>query len=392
MPIDFDTVIDRRGTQSIKWQLYGAEVLPLWVADMDFAAPEAIRQALRRTVEHGIFGYEFPMKEMGETVAARMGSLYHWQVAPEAVVATPGVIAGFTAAAQASCAAGEGVLVQPPVYPPFLSVHEKAGLVRKTAPLTAVVEGQRLHYEMDRDVFSDGFKPEPARTAMFLLCNPHNPTGQVFSRSDLESMAETCLKNGATICSDEIHSELLPGGTKHIPIAALSAETGEHSITLIAPSKTFNVPGLFCGFAIIPAKELRERYKKAMERMAMHVNSMGLIAGQVAYSGACDEWLAELLVYLKGNRDVLIETIQRDMAEVKLTCPEATYLEWLDFRALNLQPSPAKFFLEKARVALNDGAEFGQGGEGFVRLNFGCPRATLMEALKRMKTAIELAE
>jgi cystathionine beta-lyase len=391
----FDRIIERRGTNSIKWRQYPEDVMPLWVADMDFAAPEPIVAALRAKVEHGIFGYEMPSRELAETVAVRMQKLYGWQVSPEAVVATPGVIAGFTAAAQAVCTAGQGILVQPPVYPPFLNVHESGGLVRQDAPLTMTAEGRTLRYAVDFDVFAKAVNSGGAQTGLFLLCNPHNPTGQVYSRDDLARMADICLKNGVVICSDEIHSELLLGGTKHFPVAALDPEIAARTITLIAPSKTFNIPGLFCGFAIIPDKDLRERYKKTVERMAMHVSSLGLAAAQVAYSGECDDWLAALRVYLTGNRDFLVEFIQGEFDGLRTTVPDATYLAWLDCNDLvksgRLTGTPYKFFLKQAKVALNEGKEFGLGGEGCVRLNFACPRAVLIEALEKMKAALEAA-
>jgi cystathionine beta-lyase len=208
-------------------------------------------------------------------------------------------------------------------------------------------------------------------------------------------MADICLKNGVVICSDEIHSELLLGGTKHFPVAALDPEIAARTITLIAPSKTFNVPGLFCGFAIISDRDLRERYKKTTERIAMHVSSLGLAAAQVAFSGECDDWLAALRVYLTGNRDFLVEFIQGEFDGLRTTVPDATYLAWLDCNDLvksgRLTGTPYKFFLKQAKVALNEGKEFGLGGEGCVRLNFACPRAVLIEALEKMKAALEAA-
>jgi cysteine-S-conjugate beta-lyase len=385
MAYDFDRIIDRRSTNSVKWKHYADGVLPLWVADMDFAAPEPIQSALRRAVEHGIYGYEFPAKRLAETVAARLEKLYGWKISPDAVIATPGVIAGFTAAAEAVCAPGEGILIQPPVYPPFLSVHVKAGLVRQEVALTQFAHNHEMRYEVNRENFESGLNSGGSRTGMFLLCNPHNPTGRVFSRADLSLMADLCLKNGTVICSDEIHSELILGETPHLPIASLDPEIAARTITLIAPSKTFNVAGLFCAFAIIPDADLREKFIKVAERMVMHVNSFGLIAAQSAFSGECDEWLKSLLVYLRGNRDFLVEFVRSELNGIGITVPDATYLAWLDCRALKLEPSPFKYFLEKAQVALNDGAEFGQGGEGFVRLNFGCPRAILVEALGKIR-------
>jgi cystathionine beta-lyase len=392
MVYNFDSIIERRGTNSIKWRQYPQDVLPLWVADMDFAAPEPIRAVLQRLVELGVLGYDFPTKELRETVAARMQTLYSWQVSPDAVVATPGVVAGFTIAAHTLCMAGQGILVQPPVYPPFLKVHGNAGLVRQDAPLARETGGSLLRYAVDFAVFQKAVHSAGASTGMFLLCNPHNPTGQVYSKDDLARMADICLRNDISICSDEIHSEILLGGTKHFPIAALDPEIADHTITLIAPSKTFNIPGLFCGFAIIPNKDLLERYKKTVERMAMHVSSPGLVAAQVAFSGTCDAWLAALRSYLTGNRDFLVEFVRDELQGIKTTVPDATYLAWLDCTELVksgiISGTPYEFFLKSAKVALNEGREFGSGGEGFVRLNFGCPRAILVEALTRMKSAL----
>ena len=392
MTYDFDRIVDRRQSGSIKWNKYPADVLPLWVADMDFAAPEPVLAALRAGVAHGIFGYEMPSRELLETVAARMERLYGWQVSPEAVVAVPGIVSAFNAAARMICAPGKGILVQPPVYPPFLTVPGNVGAVCQPAPLKQVNQGPRLHYEIDWQVFEDAMNLEGVRTGMFLLCTPHNPTGQVYTGDELRRMAEVCLKHGIVLCSDEIHSELLLGGVRHVPVASLDPAIAERSLTLVAPSKTFNVPGLFCGFAIIPDKDLCERYKKTVESMTLHVSSLGLTAAQAAFSGDCEDWLAELRLYLTANRDFLVGYVEANFPGIRVTAPDATYLAWLDCNDLirdgKMAGSAHKFFMEQAKVALNDGAEFGPGGEGFVRLNFGCPRQTLIEALERMKVAL----
>jgi cysteine-S-conjugate beta-lyase len=391
---DFDRIIDRQGTNSLKWKKYPANVLPLWVADMDFAVPEPILAALRSSVEHSILGYEMPTDKLLETVAERMRKLYGWQVSPDWVIATPGIVSGFNIAAQAVCSAGQGLLIQPPVYPPFLDVHKNAGLVRQDAPLVMTGEGHTIQYSVDFDVFESAVHSNGAKTGLFLLCNPHNPTGQVYSRSDLARMAEICLKNEMIVCSDEIHSELLLGGARHIPIATLSPDIAKRSITLIAPSKTFNVPGLFCGFAIVPDEDIRERYKKTADRLTMHVSSLGLIAAQAAFSGGCDDWLAALCTYLTGNRDFLVDYVRQEFEGMRTSVPDATYLSWLDCNPLvqsgRITGVPSEYFLKTAKVALNNGSDFGPGGEGFVRLNFGCSRAILVEALERMKTALGL--
>lgn len=394
MPFDFDTVIERGDTNCVKWRQYPQDVLPLWVADMDFSAPQPILKALQCTLEHGILGYEFPSRELRETVAARMQTLYGWQVSPDAVVATPGVVSGFTAAAHTLCQAGQGILVQPPVYPPFLKVHAGGDWTSQQAPLVLETKGSTLRYRLDFDAFQQALHSAGAKTGMFLLCNPHNPTGQAYTRNELERMADICLKKDVPICSDEIHSELLLDGTKHLPIATLDPEIADRTITLIAPSKTFNIPGLFCGFAIIPNRDLLELYKKALERLTMHVSSLGLVAAQAAFSGECDDWLAALNAYLTGNRDLLVESIQTGFPGIRTTVPQATYLAWLDCTDLvksgKISGTPHEYFLKQTKVAMNEGREFGSGGEGFVRLNFGCPRATLDEALGRMKSALDV--
>jgi cystathionine beta-lyase len=271
-------------------------------------------------------------------------------------------------------------------------VNGSAGLVRQDAPLVTETSGSTLQYCVDFDLFQKAIHSNGARTGMFLFCNPHNPTGEVYSKGDLERMAEMCLKNNIVICSDEIHSEILLGGTSHIPIAALDPEISEHTVTLIAPSKTFNIPGLFCGFAIIPNKDLLERYKKTVECMAMHVSSPGLAAAQVAFSGDCDAWLAALRVYLTRNRDFLVDFVRNELTGIKTTVPDATYLAWLDcaepVKSAIISGTPHEYFLKTAKVALNEGRDFGSGGEGFVRLNFGCPHDIMAEALTRMKSAL----
>jgi len=392
MPFDFDRTIDRRQSNSIKWNLYDADVLPMWVADMDFTAPEPIKNALLSAVEHGVFGYEMPGQALRQVVATRMKHLYDWDVDESSVVPVTGLVSGFYVAASALCRPGDGYVIQTPVYMPFNDIQKSFGVIRQEAQLVKITEGQRLSYEIDWETFEKAFNSQGSRTNMFLLCNPHNPTGAVYSREELVRMAEICLKNKTVIVSDEIHSELLLGGAKHIPIASLSPEIADQSITLVAPSKTFNIAGLFCGFAIIPNPELRERYTTVMERMTLHVASLALVAAQAAFSGECDPWLAELRVYLTANRDLLVDFIEKELPEIKITFPQATYLAWLDCSELvrngKITGVPQEFFLKQARVALNDGAAFGTGGENFVRLNFGCPREMLLDGLERIKKSL----
>lgn len=391
MTYNFDQIVPRRPTNSEKWNHYPEEVLPLWVADMDFPAPPPILDALHQAVSSGALGYDMPTKILRETVSDRMQKLYGWKIDPQDVVATPGIVSAFNAAALMLCEPGDGYLIQPPVYMPFNDLQKYHGFIRQEAPLTQAVKGNKVSYSVDWDLFKTGFHSQGSKTRMFLLCNPHNPTGQIYTREELERMAEHCLHNEVVIVSDEIHSELLLGGSRHIPIASLSPEIAAHSITLIAPSKTFNVPGLFCGFAIIPNADLRERYKKVMERMTLHVNSLGLIAAQSAFSGDCDGWLSELCLYLKANRDFIVDFIEQHIPEIRTTVPDATYLSWFDCSVARI-PDPYTFFLKQAKIALNDGVAFGSGGKGFVRFNFGTSRSLVTEGLERMRNAIETYE
>lgn len=385
MAYNFDHVPNRRNSSVLnKWTWYPKGVLPLWVADMDFPSPKPILDALHKAVDQGVLGYELPSVALKETVAARMDHLYGWKVKPESIVPVTGIVSGFNVAARAFGSPKKGYLVQSPVYNEFHEVKNNVRIPQFDAPLVKSVQGNILRYEIDWETF----RKQLRKAGMFLLCNPHNPLGIVFSRSDLSRMAEICMENDVLIISDEIHSELLLDGRKFTPIAKLSSEVAQRTVTLIAPSKTFNVPGLFCGFAIIPNKELCERYVKQVENLRLHVSSLGLRAAQAAFSGQCDGWLRALRGYLKGNRDFLVDFVTATMPGVRITIPDATYLAWLDFTQVDLKSSPYEFFLNRAKVALSDGAIFGEPGKGHVRLNFGTSRRILTQALERMRRAL----
>lgn len=383
---DFNKVPDRRKfNNSIKWNVYPRDVLPMWVADMDFPAPKPILDGLHKAVNHGVLGYEMAMPPLKETVAARMDKLYRWKVKPEAVVAVTGIVSGFSVAARIACSSKKGVLIQTPVYNEFHEVKNNIGIPKLDAPLIKHVNGNIISYEIDWDIF----ETQARKAGMFLLCNPHNPLGIIFSRKDLLRMAEICIRNNVLIVSDEIYSELVLDDNKFIPMAKLSPEIAKHTITLVSPSKTFNVPGLFCGFAIITDKDLRARYEKEVGHQRMHVSSLGLYAAHTAFSGECDEWLKELRAYLTGNRDFLVEYVTKYMPEVRTTIPDATYLGWLDFSQTKIKGSPFEFFLKNAKVAASDGRIFGKGGEGHIRLNFGTSRKLLKEGLDKMREALQ---
>jgi cystathionine beta-lyase len=311
----------------------------------------------------------------------RLARLYRWQVAPDALVFVPGVITGFNLACRAVTTPGDGVLMQTPVYPPFFRVPGNVGLTRDEMELTRQSDG---YYTIDLDRFE---RTITDRTRVFILCNPHNPVGRAFQRAELEGMANTCLRRNLVICSDEIHCDLLFQGVEHIPIAALGPEIADRTITLIAPSKTFNIAGLQCSVAIIPNAELRKQFKAARADLVHEANVLGLVAALAAYRDG-QEWLDQVLRYLEANRDLLVQYVQEHLPGIQMGKPEATYLAWLDCRQAGLPCDPHKFFLEQAKVGLNDGVAFGKGGQGFVRLNFGCPRSTLLEVLERMRAAL----
>ncbi|PYN83831.1 MAG: putative C-S lyase [Candidatus Rokuibacteriota bacterium] len=383
MTYDFDRVIDRRRTDSSKWRRFGADVLPLWVADMDFQSPEPVIRALRERVEHGVFGYlQFEQPEFHELVVDRLLKRYGWRVSPDAVVIIPGVIPGFNVAGRMLAAPGDGLVLQTPVYPPILRAAGNVGLTREDVALARRGDGS---YEVDGDALAAAIRE---RTRFLLLCSPHNPVGRVFRRDELQRLAEICLRRGLTIVADEIHCEVVFSGHRHIPIASLDPEIAERTITLMAPSKTFNLAGLKCSVAVIPNAALREKFIAARADLVQTVNVLGFTAAFAAYRDG-QPWLEELLRYLEANRDFAVEYVRTRLPGVRVATPEATYLAWLDCRNAGAAAAdPFTFFLEKARVALNDGALFGPGGAGFVRLNFGCPRSLLAEALDRMREAL----
>ncbi len=385
MKYNFDATPNRRKSNSIKWKKYPADTLPFWVADMDFTAPQPILNELRKFAKHGVLGYELPNTALKETVAARMESLYKWKIKPETVIAVTGTVSGFNIAAHAFCSPKKGILVQTPVYNEFHEIKNNVGIPQLNAPLVERVEGNILRYEIDWDIFEKQAK----KAGMFLLCNPHNPLGIIYSKKDLLRMAEICIENDVLIVSDEIHSELLLGDSQFMPLVKLSREIADRTVTLVAPSKSFNIAGLYSAFAIIQNREIRERYKKETHHLSLHVNSVGLAIAQVAFSGKCDAWLVDLRKYLTSNRDFLIEYVTEYMPGVRIAIPDATYLAWLDFSQLNLKKSPFDFFLKKAKVALSDGKIFDPAYTKYIRLNFGTSRKILKQGLDRMRKAIQ---
>ena len=384
MTFDFDSVPDRRGTDSQKWQKYaGRDILPLWVADMDFRSPPAIVDALHRRVEHGIFGYARPVKSTVDAVVAAMEARYGWKIDPSWIVWLPGLVVGLNVTAQAFAQPGEEVLTLTPVYPPFMSAPKHGARVSTSVPWThQPANGGR--WEIDWEALERAITP---RTRLFYLCNPHNPLARVWRRDELERLAELCARHNLVLCSDEIHCDLiLEPSLPHVPTALLSPEIAARTITLMAPSKTYNVPGLGTSIAIIPDSMRRARFVRAAAGIVAEVTCLGFAACEAAYRDS-EPWRQALLTYLRGNRDYLLETIARELPGVTVEAPvEATYLLWLNVSALK-QDNPAAFF-EQHGVGLSDGTMFGSPRGSHVRLNFGCPRSTLEEAMRRMKAAL----
>jgi len=369
----FDQPIDRRASDSIKWSRYaGRDILPLWVADMDFAAPPAVLAALHQRLEHGVLGYGGPWPALTESVLAHLETDYNWRIEPEWLVWLPGLVSGLNIA----CRAVDGeVLTATPIYPPFLSAPHFSGRQLRRFSLELTDGRWQWDSAARQAAVSDASR-------LFLLCHPHNPVGRCWTREELLDLAAFAERHDLIVCSDEIHCGLiLDTDRQHIPFASLSADAARRSITLMAPSKTFNIPGLGSAFAVIPDAGLRRRFEQAMHGIVPHTNILGLAATEAAFRDGGD-WHRELITYLAGNRDRL-ETCIAGIPGVRTTHVEATYLSWIDVRGLGLDKPAAHF--EAHGLGLSDGVDF--GAPGWLRLNFGCTRATLDDALERFRKA-----
>lgn len=380
MSFDFDTPLDRRGGDSNKWRKYPDDVLPMWVADMDFAVAPAIASALQQRLAHPVFGYGLARESLRASIVADLARRHGWRIAPDDIVFLPGVEPGFNMALKAFLQPGDGVLLATPVYRPMLNAPAHWGLRRVDLPLTPDADGVWRSAPGQLEQALD------ASRAM-LLCNPHNPVGKVYRRDELQAIANGCVARDVLIISDEIHADLVFDGRQHIPIASLGSEVAARTITLMAASKTYNIAGLKTAFAIVQNPVLRERFIASKLGMVDSVNVMGLAATEAAYEEG-GPWKDALLVYLQANRDYLRAQLALHLPEIIMHAPESTFLAWLDCSALQLQPSPQAFFLEHARVAFNPGDEFGAGYGQWVRLNFGCPRAVLEQAIARLAASL----
>lgn len=380
-PYDFDTPIDRHHTQSIKWN-FPEDMLPMWVADTDFQAPPQVIEALQKRVAHGIFGYHHESPTLRETIVEWVARRHGWQIQPDWIVFSPDVMRGMNWAAQTIARAGDGILLQTPVYAPFFELVQNGDFVMQDAPL---VEDDQGRWHLDVAALEEAVTPQ---SRAYLLCNPQNPTGRVFTRAELEALADFALRHDLYILSDEIHADLIYSESRHIPIASLDPDIAQRTFTFIAPNKTFNIAGLKMGVGIVPNLELRERMAKSQRGLIARINLLGQVAMEAAYREG-EDWLEALLAYLQANRDHLLARIEEGfLPGVRMARPDGTFLAWLDFRATPWADAPAQHIREKAKVILNEGSWFGERGTGFVRLNFGCPRVTLNEGLRRIREAM----
>lgn len=383
---DFDEQINRLNTDSVKWNgikmIYGTEdILPMWVADMDFASPYQIKEALMKRVEHGIFGYGVPSSEINTVVKHWVKRRYKWDIKEEWLIPSSGVVTSIAFAIQALTEKGDKVLIQTPVYYPFYSMIENNG--RKIVKNPLVLKNDK--YEIDFNDFEDKLK---SGVKLFILCSPHNPVGRVWSRKELEKMGELCERYGVYIVSDEIHADIIYEPNVHTPMASLNRNWENNSITCIAPSKTFNIPGLQASVMIIPSSEIREKVRTVQGTIGFHgLNIFGNVAMEAAYKYG-EEWLEALLPYLQKNRDALIQFIREEIPELNVVAPEGTYLVWIDCRKLSLSDDEIKErLIHRGKLGLEPGVKYGTEGAGFVRMNIGCTYKTLQDGLKRLKRA-----
>ena len=405
MKSNFDKVIDRKGTNCSKWDncknVFGREdLLPMWVADTDFEAPKEAIDAMKKRLEHGIYGYTYRSESFNNAIVNWMKKRHGWDIKSEWITFSPGIVPAISMAVNTFTHPGDKVIIQTPIYPPFQSVVDRNGRIRIDNELV-FIDGR---YQMDIDKLEEQISLNDIsytnnttnnnrgfdnRVKLLLLCNPHNPSGRVWTKEELKKIGEICLKNNIIILSDEIHSDIIYKGYKHIPIASLSKELEQKTITCIAPSKTFSLAGLSTSAIIIPNKEIRKMFNNTLQTLEVDGgNIFGSIALEAAYNYG-EKWLEELLTYLEGNLNYLMKYFKEKIPAIKPIRPEATYLIWLDCSKLGLEGKDlVDFFVNEAKVGVNPGFKFGESGRTFIRLNFGCPLSILDEGLKRIEQAV----
>jgi cystathionine beta-lyase len=387
MKYDFDKVVDRRNTSSMKWdqagKVFGTEdILPMWVADMDFEVPPAVVEALTKAAVHGVFGYTARLPSLYEAFIAWVRKRHGWEVKREWMLFSPGGVPAINLAVMAFSEPGDKVIVQSPVYYPFLLAIRNNG--RELANNQLRFRDGR--YEMD---FEDLERKAASGAKVLILCNPHNPVGRVWRRDELSRLGEICVTHEVVVVSDEIHADLIFKGFTHVCTASISEEIAESTVALMAPSKTFNLAGLEACAVVAPNRRLFDKFYHCLEKTGLGMtNTFGITAFEAAYRHG-EEWLRQLMEYLQENLEFLMHYFRERIPKIKVIRPEGTYLVWLDCRELGMDPKSLKsFMIEEAKVGLNDGPKFGAGGEGFQRINIACPRCTLEEGLRRIERAV----
>ncbi|HYE81652.1 MAG TPA: PatB family C-S lyase [Clostridia bacterium] len=388
MHYNFDKSIDRMGTGSVKWdyldRVFGnSEVLPMWVADMDFEVPQPVIDAVVKRARHGIYGYTNRPDSFYASIADWTEKRHGWHIEKDWIWVCPGVVPALSFSVLSYTEPGDKVLVQTPVYYPFFSAIESNGRVIVNNRLKQ--EGGR--YLMD---FEDLDTKLGSGVKVMILCSPHNPVGRVWSRDELTKVGKLCIKHNVILVSDEIHSDLIYSGNVHTPAASISEELAKRTVTCLAPSKTFNIAGLSTSVAIIPDMALRKKFNNTIKGLGVEMSNLfGITALEAAYTHGA-EWLDQLLAYLEDNLNFLLDYFRNNIPGIKVFKPEGTYLIWLDCRELGMnQKDLADFFISKALVGLNDGSAFGEGGEGFMRMNIACPRSLLEVGLKRIRESVD---
>ncbi|XID93280.1 MalY/PatB family protein [Paenibacillaceae bacterium WGS1546] len=386
MKYDFDRRIDRTGTASYKWdqseKLFGrADIVPLWVADMDFEAPKEVVEAVVRRANHGIYGYSARTQGYYDAIIGWLKRRHGWTVEQDWITSSPGVVPALSLLVLTQTEPGDGIILQSPVYYPFFDVIKANGRNIVDNPLI-LKDGQ---YTIDFELLEEQAK---AGAKMLLLCSPHNPGGRVWTREELDRIGDICAKHGLLVVADEIHHDLIFPGHKHTPFASISERFAQISATCIAPSKTFNLAGLQSAAVVIPNESIRRKYNTMLKTLSIHMeNYFGLAATEAAYTHG-DEWLDQLLVYLEGNLDALLAFVEERLPQVNAIKPEGTYLVWLDCTAISDKPEELKkLMFEQAGVAFSEGSVFGRQGAGFLRVNLACPRSLLLEGLERFARA-----
>jgi cystathionine beta-lyase len=390
MTYNFDEAPVRENSNCLKWdkreEVFGrADVIPMWIADMDFSTPPFIIEALRERLNHEILGYSYRPDAYFNSFIRWASEMYEWEIRREWIEFSPGVVPALNMCTLAYTSPGDEIIIQPPVYPPFYGAVNDHGRKLVFNPLLETDKGWIMDFEGLRRAITS-----PSR--MLILSNPHNPVGRAWTREELNQLAEICHEKGIIILSDEIHSDLTLPGVKHVPLASISEKAASITVTCMAPSKTFNLAGLSTSSVIISDPELMEKYRHTLVGLHMHLgNIFGNIASEAAYTH-CRAWLAELMHYVEGNVDLVMNFCHDRLPQIRPVRPEATYMIWLDCRAMGLNSTELnRFFVEQAGVGMNEGFRFGPGGEGFMRMNLACPRATVKKALEQIETAIKTA-